>query len=170
MIAAALSALSALPWRLIALVAIAASLVIGGCQFGEQRVQAKWDAEKTAATIQAAHTEVAQAEATTQVVTKYVDRIQVVRERGNDIVKEVPIYVPNPSDPAACALPGGFRVFHDAAAQGELPDPAKRADAAAVAAQDVAATVADNYATCHANAEQLKSLQEWARAQQEVTR
>jgi len=169
-ISTALSVLGALPWRLIALAAIAASLAIGGCQFGEQRVQAKWDAEKSATTLQAARTEVAQAEATTQVVTKYVDRIQVVRERGNDIVKEVPIHVPNPSDPAACALPGGFRVFHDAAAQGELPDPAKRVDAAAVTAQDVAATVADNYATCHANAEQLKALQEWARAQQEVTR
>jgi hypothetical protein len=170
MITTALSVLGALPWRLIALAAIAASLAIGGCQFGEQRVQAKWDAEKSATTLQAARTEVAQTEATTQVVTKYVDRIQVVRERGNDIVKEVPIYVPNPSDPAACALPGGFRVFHDAAAQGELPDPAKRVDAAAVTAQDVAATVADNYATCNANTEQLKALQEWARAQQEVTR
>lgn len=169
MIAAALSIASALPWRFIGLVAIAASLVIGGCQYGEQRVQAEWDVEKTATTVQAAHTEVAQAHATTQVVTKYVDRIQVVRQRGSDIIKEVPIYVSDSADATACSLPGGFRVFHDAAAQGELPNPARRADAPAVAAQDAAVTVADNYSSCHANAEQLKSLQEWVRNQHEVS-
>lgn len=104
----------------------------------------------------------AQANVTVRVVTKYVDRVQVIRGRTQTIVKEVPVYVP--SD--APALPGGFRVLHDAAALGVIPDPARIADAAPVAAQDVAATVADNYGTCQANAEQVSALQDWIRQQQ----
>ncbi len=157
---------SALPWRFIGLAAMAASLAIGGCQYGEQRVQAKWDKANAAATEQSAQTEVAQAQVTTQVVTKYVDRIQVVRQRGADIIKEVPVYVPDPTDPTACALPGSWRVFHDAASQGELPDPASRADAPPVSAQDAATTVAENYSACYEVSEQLTALQQWLREQQ----
>ncbi len=38
--------LAALPWRLIAASAFAAVLFAGGCQFGANRVTAKWNAEK----------------------------------------------------------------------------------------------------------------------------
>ena len=38
--------LAALPWRLIAAGVLAAVLFAGGCQFGADRVTAKWDAEK----------------------------------------------------------------------------------------------------------------------------
>lgn len=171
MIAAALNFVSAWIWSVIGLMAMAACLVIGGCQYGAQQVQARWDAEKTATAIQAAHTEVAQVQATTQVITKYVDRIHVVRQRASDIIKEVPIYVSASADPTspACALPGAWRVLHDAAAQGLLPDPARRADAPAVTAQDVATTVADNYGACHEVSEQLAALQQWLRDQQAVS-
>ena len=40
--------LAALPWRLIAAGVLAAVLFAGGCQFGTNRVTAKWDAEKAA--------------------------------------------------------------------------------------------------------------------------
>ena len=43
-----LNILAALPWRLIAAGAFAAVLFAGGCQFGANRVTAKWDAEKAA--------------------------------------------------------------------------------------------------------------------------
>ena len=43
-----LNILAALPWRLIAAGALAAVLFAGGCQFGANRVTAKWDAEKVA--------------------------------------------------------------------------------------------------------------------------
>ncbi len=38
--------LAALPWRLIAAGVLAAVLFAGGCQFGANRVTAKWNAEK----------------------------------------------------------------------------------------------------------------------------
>ena len=43
-----LNVLAALPWRLIAAGALAAVVFVGGCQFGTNRVTAKWDAEKVA--------------------------------------------------------------------------------------------------------------------------
>ena len=43
-----LNILAALPWRLIEAAVLAAVLFAGGCQFGADRVTAKWDAEKVA--------------------------------------------------------------------------------------------------------------------------
>ena len=102
--------------------------------------------------------------ASEHVVTKYVDRLQVVAGRTETIIKEVPVYVPA-SDPD---LSGGWRLLHDSAALGTIPDPAGIADAAPVPAQDAASTVIDNYGTCHANAEQVTALQDWIRAQQAI--
>ncbi|KVE81030.1 hypothetical protein WI99_24985 [Burkholderia cepacia] len=95
-----------------------------------------------------------------KVVTQYVDRVQVVREKGDIIIKEVPVYVDREAD-RACVVPVGFVRVHDgAAANVPLGDPGN-ADAApsGVALSAVAATVADNYTTCHENAEQLIALQ-----------
>ncbi|MGT2493156.1 hypothetical protein ACU4GD_28260 [Cupriavidus basilensis] len=131
-----------------------------GAAAGRQAWQAKADADARKVAEQGERA----AEKTVQVVTQYVDRVQVIREKAKSITKEVPIYVPSDS----CPMPGGFRVLHDAAARGELPDPAGVADAPAAPAQDVAATVSDNYGTCHATAEQLRALQEWVRRQAAV--
>ena len=64
---------------------------------------------------------------------------------------------------AACTINRGFVRLHDAAATGELPEPARDADAAAadIALSAVAGTLAANYQTCHENAEQLRALQAW---------
>ena len=103
-----------------------------------------------------------QAQDTVKVVTQYVDRVRVVREKGDTIIKEIPVYVPVQAD-AACTINRGFVRLHDAAAAGELPEPARDADAAAagIALSAVAGTLAANYQTCHENAEQLRALQVW---------
>ncbi|MBX9658184.1 MAG: hypothetical protein K2X00_06420, partial [Nitrospiraceae bacterium] len=103
-----------------------------------------------------------QAQATVKVVTQYVDRVRVIREKGDTIIKEVPVYVPVQAD-AACTINRGFVRVHDAAAAGELPEPARDADAAAagLALSAVVGTVAANYQTCHETAEQLRALQVW---------
>ncbi len=43
-----LNILAVLPWRLIGAAVLAAVVFVGGCQFGADRVTAKWDAEKVA--------------------------------------------------------------------------------------------------------------------------
>lgn len=100
-----------------------------------------------------------------RVVTQYVDRVQIVHEKGQTIVQKVPVYVPASAD-AACIVPAGFVRLHDAAAQSVLPGPAGPADAqtSGLALSTVAGTVVDNYTTCHAIAEQLTALQDWVHA------
>lgn len=144
-------------YRWLALLALAGALLAFGWVKGASHEQAKADAANLSATARTAIVRQRQAEATVQVLTKYVDRVRTVHVAGETIIKEVPVYVPSDSP----ALPGGFRLLHDAAALGELPDPARIANAPAIPAQDVAATVAANYLTCHENAEQLTALQEW---------
>lgn len=91
-------------------------------------------------------------------VVRVVKQIELVTET---ITKEIPVYVPSDLPP----LPGGFRVLHDAAARGEVPDPAASADAAAVAPAAAAETIAANYGACRADQERLRAFQEWARQQ-----
>lgn len=87
-----------------------------------------------------------------------------IRTVFKTIIKEVPTYV-SIND---CPMSPGFRVLHDAAANGEVPDPARIANAAAVPAQDVASTAAANYQVCHANSARLMDLQAWVSAQQQA--
>lgn len=152
------------PYRLLALGLLAAALVGFGWVKGAEHVQAKWDSAVQQQTLQAATVRQKQAEATVKVVTEYVDRVRVVREKGDTIIKEVPVYVPVQAD-VACTINRGFVRLHDAAAAGELPETAGDADAAptGIALSAVAGTVAANYQTCHENAEQLRALQTWAR-------
>lgn len=153
------------PWRLAAIALMAAGCVAYGYVKGSAAVQGRWDlatAKETTATVRVI---IKQGEVTERIVTQYVDRVKVIREVGATIVKEVPIYVPADSPD----LPGGFRLLHDAAATGTVPDPAARADAAAVPAQDAASTVTENYTACNATAAQLTLLQQWIREQRQLT-
>lgn len=156
--------LIAWPYRLLALAAFGIALVSFGWLKGANHVQAQWDAATALQQQAQAQVQTRQAQATVQVVTQYVDRIQVVREKGDTLIQEVPVYVPVQAD-AACTVHRGFVSLHDAAAAGELPEPARDADAPAegLALSAVAATVVTNYHTCHENAEQLKALQHWIR-------
>ena len=157
--------MSLIPWpyRLLALAALAVALIGFGWVKGAGHVQARWDAAVQQQTLQATAIRERQALATVKVVTEYVDRVRVVRETGDTIIKEVPVYVPVQTD-AACTINRGFVRLHDAAAAGELPEPARDADAAAagIALSAVAGTVVTNYQICHENAEQLRAMQVWA--------
>lgn len=150
------------PYRLLVLAALGVALVGFGWIKGVRHVQAQWDAAIQQQTLQVAAVRERQAQATVKVVTQFVDRVRVVREMGDTIIKEVTVYVPVQAD-AACTINRGFVRLHDAAAAGELPESARDADAttAGIALSAVAGTVATNYQTCHENAEQLRALQAW---------
>ena len=158
--------MSLIPWpyRWLALVLLAAALFGFGWIKGAGHAQTQWDAAVQQQTLQATAIRERQALATVKVVTEYVDSVRIVREKGDTIIKEVPVYVPVQAD-AACTINSGFVRLHDAAAAGELPEPARDADAAAagIALSTVAGTFAANYQTCHENAEQLSALQAWVR-------
>ena len=89
--------------------------------------------------------------------------MQIVREAGATITREIPIYVTQKAD-AACAIPAGFVRLHDAAATGQPAGPSTGdpdAPAAGITLSAIAGTVADNYTSCHATAAQLSALQDW---------
>lgn len=166
-----MTAILALFARLPAWVWIAAALLAGGLFYGHLRynagqadIQEKWDAEsaRVAAEIKSLHEK--QAKVTTITETKFIERERVIHEKGETIIKRVPVYLPADTPD----LPGAFRVLHDAASQGFIPDAASFAHAAPVAAVAATETVAGNYTTCLANAEQLTLLQDWIRQQQEL--
>ncbi len=152
------------PYRLLALAALGIAVFGFGWLKGASHVQAQWNAAKAAELQSQAQAQTHQAETTVQVVTQYVDRIHVVREKGDTLIQEIPVYVPVQAD-AACTVHRGFVSLHDAAVAGELPTAPGDADAPAegLALSTVAATVVSNYQTCHENAEQLKALQDWIR-------
>lgn len=105
-----------------------------------------------------------------RVVTRYVDRVRIVRERGATITREIPAHV-TPQADARCPVPVGFVRVHNAAAQNlPLHRPAADPDAPApgVTLSAVAATVAGNYGTCHVVREQLLALQDYLRGLQQA--
>lgn len=129
---------------------------------GQASTQAKWDAAVERGRKEVERLRTAAGKVTVKTETVYVDRVKVIREKGDAIVREVPVFVPA----GAAQLPGGFRLLHDAAAAGgPVPEAAGIADAAPVDAQAAASTVTGNYAEFHEVAQRLTSLQDWVLAQ-----
>ncbi|MGH8076838.1 MAG: hypothetical protein ACREPE_05870 [Lysobacter sp.] len=107
-----------------------------------------------------------------RVVTRYVDRVRVVRERSASLTKEIPVYVTALAD-ARCNVPVGFVRVHDAAAQNlplDRPTGDPDAPAAGVTLSAVADTVARNYGACFETREQVIGLQEYVRGLQAIER
>jgi len=156
-------------YRLPIQVAAIATLVFGVYMEGGIATQEKWEAKIAEVKLEMAKKETASAEATVKVVTKYVNKVQIVKEKGNDIIKQVPVYITKDAD-TKCDVPTGFVVLHDSASRNEVPDATRKIDAttSAVKISGVAETVVDNYTTYHEVAEQLRSLQEWVREQQKI--
>ena len=145
-------------WAALALLVAAAA---GWCWVrGASGVQADWDAAAVKQSLTVARVQMDQAQVTERIVTQYVDRVRIVREQADAIIREVPVYVSTQCDPDG-RLPAGWRVLHDAAASGGAADPAAIAHAQPVAPDAAAETVTRNYGTCRETAEQLIALQAW---------
>jgi hypothetical protein len=151
----------ALPIQLLSFVALLLSVFLCGGLANE----AAWQLKVAKTNAEIAELKAKSEKVSTKVVTKYIDRIQVVKEKGNEIVK----YVNKESD-AKCELPNSFVVLHDAAAKNELPDSTRASNAGAseVKLSGATTTIIQNYGTCWEIREQLKSLQEWVTEQKKL--
>ena len=100
-----------------------------------------------------------------RIVTKYVDRVKVITKKEYVYREQATHNVPDRSE-----LSNGWVALHDDAVAGRDADSARSSDAtgSGVAANQALAVVTENYAICHANAEQLTSLQEYVREVQRV--
>ena len=142
-------------YGLIAFVAIAGAGAVYERHAGESIVQKKWDAEKAQAVVQAENIRLLNQAAIGKQADKYIVKQAAAKVIYKTIIKEVEKYVPN----TLPMLPGGFRLLHDAAAEGVTVDGTSGVDAAPVAPSVVAKTVADNYADCRADQDRLEALQ-----------
>jgi hypothetical protein len=144
-------------------------LVFGVYMEGGISNQEKWEAKVAEAKLEMAKKETASAETTTKVVTKYINKVQIVKEKGDEIIKQVPVYISKDAD-AKCDVPTGFVMLHDSASRNEVPDSTRKVDGttSSVKISGVAETVIDNYTTYYQVAEQLRSLQEWIKEQQKI--
>ena len=146
---------------------LAAALVLaaGFLAWGNhQRTGLQEKLSKAVATTVSLAFEVSEAKMRQDVITQFVDRVQVIHQQGATITREIPVYV-TPKVDSDYLVPGGFVRLHDAAAQGVLPGPARSTDAApaGIALSAVAGTVVDNYTRCRAVTEQLMALQDFDR-------
>lgn len=153
--------------RILGPLALLAAVFAWGHATGARSVRDDWNAANAAQALKLAEAEARAERVTVKVVTEYVDRVRVVREKAQTIVKEVPVYV-TPEADAACVVPRGFVRVHDGAARNEVPGPAESADDApsGIALSTATEVIADNYGTYHEVAEQLKALQKWVAEQQ----
>lgn len=123
---------------------------------GKHHVQVKWDAS-----IERGKTIVADLEAkanrvNTKIVTKYVDRVRVIHEKGDTIVKKIPIYIPTTTPD----LPGGFRLLHDAAATAQVPSEASL-PGQPVSVRAATETITTNYQRCLVWRAELDAWDQW---------
>lgn len=153
-------------YKVLAAVAILAALVFGWKKLtnhyreqGRKEIQTQWDAaiEKGKAEIARIKAESGKVTTVTQVET--VEKIKYIREKGDEIIKQVEVFVPVAS--RCASLDGGFRVFHDAAAQNRVPNPAEINNAAPTTPTDVATTVAENYKRCNIAYATVEQTQKW---------
>ena len=136
---------------------------------GGINVQKDWEAKVAAMQVEMAKREAEAANATIKTVTEYVDKVTVIKEKGDEIIKEVPIYITKESDDK-CVIPNSFVMLHDSASKGEVPDSTRPVDetASSTKLSTVGETVFANYTTYYQVAQQLRSLQDWVKTQEGI--
>ena len=120
--------------------------------------------------VKVAKQEVDASELTTEVITKYVDRVKIVEGKTREIIKKVPVYITKESDDK-CAINNGFVSLHNSSAsQTKIPDTTRDVNETSsdVKLSTVATTITENYGTYYQVAEQLKSLQDWIKQQKDL--
>ncbi|MEO8021054.1 hypothetical protein [Polaromonas sp.] len=148
--------------RWLMLLALAGALTLGYFAWADHQQDIGYGKARAEYAKQAKDVDDKRAAVAPPIVAKQEAAQAKIRTVTETIIKEVPIYVKADT----CPMSGGFRVLHDAAANGEVPNPAAIPDAAPVPAQTAASTVAENYGTCRAAIENLSGLREWVRVQE----
>lgn len=147
-----------LPYKILAGVGLLIAVFFVGYTKGSSKAEAELARYAARAEKQIADLERKNSEISSTVVTKYVDRVNVVKEKEYVYLERAKTNVPDTT-----VLSNGWVHVHDASATLSDADSARASDASpsGVAANQALSTVVSNYAACQANAEQLKSLQRW---------
>jgi len=145
-------------------------LVIGAFYIGGMSNEEKWRFKVKELETSIAKKELEAEKITTEVVTKYIDRIKIVEGKTHEIIKKVPVYITKESDDK-CVINNGFvSVFNASANQTDVPITSNDINEGAsdVKLSEVATVVSQNYGTYYQVADQLKSLQGWIMKQKDL--
>ena len=149
---------------------LAVAMMVGGVfLYGGYGVNKYWLDQVKKQKEEIARIEKQSQQVTEKIVVEYREKIKVVKEKGDVIIKKVPEYITKESD-AQCVIPNSFVLLHDSAAKNEVPDASRGVDETASGAKlsDVARTVTINYNNYHQLSEQLKALQDWVKQQEKI--
>jgi hypothetical protein len=146
------------PYKLLALFL----LILGAFAFGYKKGDSRAEIEINKYSVQIMtlqnQLKEKQVQIVDRVVTEYVDKVQVVKQ------KEI-VYVKQAADtvPAQYNLSNGWVYLHDTSAQGGDADTSRSSDASSSDVKDnqALATIISNYSICQQNAQQLVSLQDY---------
>jgi len=117
-------------FKYLVVVAIVAGVLFAAYKKGANDVQLKWDLEKAQVEKEIAKLKEKQAEKTVEVVVKYVDRVKVVKEKGDAIVTYVDRWI-TPEENDGCSLPIVFNRLHNFAVQNRIPNSSRETNAGA---------------------------------------
>lgn len=137
---------------------IALAAALAGAAGGVYVTKKFWDASEKAAVLAAANLQETRFITVIKVEKVIQDRIRVVREKGEEIIREIPVYITQQAEQACPGgLPHGFVRLHDAAALNQSPGPAAVTDAhpAGIGLAETGRVVAGNYREYHTCREQV---------------
>ena len=152
-----------LPYKLGAILLV----VIAAFTFGYMKGNAKAEVElqKFAAESQqkVAELTAANSDIKEKVITQFVDKVRTVKEKEYVYVQQTQNAVPDQFE-----LSNGWVYLHDSSASDGNAEAARSSDGTASGFKDnqILATIVNNYAACHTNAQQLVQLQQWIRENQ----
>jgi hypothetical protein len=151
-----------LPYKIIGIV-VSFLLLVGGTFYygyhkGSQKAEKEIASYAAKANAKIADLEKKNNEINNNVITQYIDRYKVLKEKEYVYINQAKDVVPSKSN-----VSNGWVYLHDASAQGIPSDSARAADATASTVADNTAleTVVKNYSICRQNADQLAELQKW---------
>lgn len=131
--------------------------VVKGLLIGENRLNAYIEKQSQASA--------ALAEKRQKVTLRFETEFHQRKKKQKVVTKAIQDEAQKLTDPP---LSGRFRVLHDAAAAGQVPDAAAIPDAAPIAAPAATETITSNYESCRLNADQLQQLQHWVIEQEKL--
>lgn len=137
-------------------------LAFGAFFIGGITNEEKWQLEVIKQQAEIARLQEQSAKVTTKIVTEYLEKKIYIKEKGREIIKQVPVYITEKAD-SNCIITDGFVRLHNSAAKNEVPDTSGVTydSSTKVKLSEVGTTVADNYNKYHQVEEQLISLQDW---------
>jgi len=145
-------------------------LIAGSCwHLGGVHIQAAWQARVADMQARLAQAEQKSLDVNTQIVTKTLTKIKLVKQTTNANVEYINQYVASDLD-HDCKLTSASIMLHNSASQGQVPTstPSATGTTTPVKASELLTTVVENYGTYYEVVERLRAWQDWYYAQKKI--